>query len=81
MASLTAEQIEQKKQQLKQLISEAEAIHKELVEAGADEFSDDELSQIAGGVQARIITLGGGIGEWGPKKKKQGPSDRYPHII
>ena len=78
MASLTAEQIEQKKQQLKQLISEAEAIQKELVEAGADEFSDDELSQIAGGVQAGLVTEGG-YGEWGRKKeeKPKKPRPRY----
>ena len=79
MASLSAEQLEQKKQQLKQLLSEAEAIRKELVEAGVVEFSDDELSQISGGVQAKIITPGG-IGEWGPKKKKEEPL-RVPHII
>ena len=79
MASLTAEQIEQKKQQLKQLLTEAEAIRKELVEAGAIEISEDELSQIAGGVQASVITTGG-YGEWGPPKKKE-PQGRIPHII
>ena len=79
MATLTAEQIEQKKQQLKQLMTEAEAIRKELVEAGAIELSEDELSQIAGGVQASVITTGG-YGEWGPKKKKE-PQGRIPHII
>ena len=79
MATLTAEQIEQKKQQLKQLVQEAQALRKELVEAGAVEFSDDELSQITGGVQASVITTGG-YGEWGPKKKKE-PQGRIPHII
>ena len=77
MASLTTEQIEQKKQQLKQLVQEAEAIRKELVEAGAVEFSDDELSQIAGGVQAGLFTQGG-PGEWGRKKEeKKKPKPRY----
>lgn len=79
MASLTAEQIEQKKQQLKQLLQEAEAIHKELVDAGAIEISEDELSQIAGGVQASVITIGG-YGEWGPPRKKEEPP-AHPHII
>ena len=79
MATLTAEQIEQKKQQLKQLVQEAQALRKELVEAGAVEFSDDELSQITGGVQASVITTGG-YGEWGPKKKEK-PKGRIPHII
>ena len=79
MASLTAEQIEQKKQQLKQLVQEAQAIREELVEAGVVEFSDEELGQITGGVQACVITKGG-YGEWGPKKKEK-PKGRIPHII
>ena len=49
MATLTAEQIEQKKQQLKQLAEEMSAITKELVEAGAIELSDDDLDKAAGG--------------------------------
>ena len=36
MATLTNEQIEQKKQQLKQLAEEAQQLKNELVEAGAD---------------------------------------------
>ena len=79
MATFTAEQIEQKKQQLKQLTSEAQAICKELVEAGAIEMSDDELSQVSGGVQASVITTGG-YGEWGPKTKKEDNS-KVPIII
>ena len=78
MATLTAEQIEQKKQQLKQLLQEAEAIRNDLVEAGAFEFSDDELNQIDGGVQAGLITAGG-YGEWGRKEEK--PEKRKPRYF
>ena len=49
MATLTNEQIEQKKQQLKQLAEEVKALTKELVEAGAIELSEDDLDKAAGG--------------------------------
>ena len=49
MATMTNEQIEQKKQQLKQLAEQAEVIYKELVEAGAIELSEDDLDKAAGG--------------------------------
>ena len=50
MANFTAEQIEQKKQQLKQLAEEVKTLKDELVEAGAMELSDDDLDQAAGGI-------------------------------
>ena len=50
MANLTAEQIEQKKQQLKQLAAEAKQLKDELVEAGAWPMDEDELDQVAGGI-------------------------------
>ena len=49
-AERTNEQIEQQKQRLHQLAVEAQAICKELVEAGAMELSDDDLDQAAGGI-------------------------------
>ena len=49
MATLTNEQIEQKKQQLQQLTEQAKALYDELVEAGAIELSEDDLDQAAGG--------------------------------
>ena len=49
MATLTAEQIEQKKQQLKQLTEQAKAIVEELTEAGALPLDEDDLDQAAGG--------------------------------
>ena len=49
MATLTAEQIEQKKQQLKQLAEEVKALKDELVEAGAWPLDEDDLDQAAGG--------------------------------
>ena len=49
MATLTAEQIEQKKLRLKQLSEEKNAIIKELQEAGAWPLNEDDLDQVAGG--------------------------------
>jgi len=49
MATLTNEQIEQLKQQLKEKQEEVKAIYDKLVEAGAIELSEDELDQAAGG--------------------------------
>jgi len=49
MATLTNKQIEQKKQQLKQLTAEAQQLKDELVEAGAWPLSEDDLDNVAGG--------------------------------
>ena len=49
MATLTNEQIEQKKQLLAEKMKEMKAIYNELAEAGAIEISDDDLDQAAGG--------------------------------
>ena len=49
MATLTAEQIEQKTWRLKQLSEEKNAIIKELQEAGAWPLDEDDLDQVAGG--------------------------------
>ena len=49
MATLTNEQIEQKKQQLKKLDAEAKKLRDELVEAGAWPLSDGELDNVSGG--------------------------------
>ena len=49
MATLTNEQIEQKKLRLKQLAEEAEQLKNELVEAGAWPMDDDDLDQATGG--------------------------------
>ena len=50
MKTLTAEQIEQKKQQLKKLDAEAKKLRDELVEAGAWPLSDGELDNVSGGL-------------------------------
>ena len=50
MATLTNAQIEQKKQQLKQLSEEMNAIIKELQEAGEWPLDEDDLDNAAGGV-------------------------------
>ena len=60
MATLTAEQIEQKQQQLKQLAEEMKALKDELVEAGAWPLSDDELNDVAGGGGVGIGPMGMG---------------------
>ena len=49
MATLTNEQIEQKKQLLAEKKKEMKAIYNELAEAGAIEISDDDLENVAGG--------------------------------
>ena len=54
MATMTAEQIEQKKLRLKQLSEEKNAIIKELQEAGAWPLDEADLDQAAGGVRAPI---------------------------
>ena len=49
MATMTNEQIEQKKQLLAEKVKEMKAIYDELVEAGAWPLSDDDLDKAAGG--------------------------------
>ena len=49
MATLTNEQIVEKKQQLKQLIDQVNAIIAELTEAGAWPLNEDDLEDVAGG--------------------------------
>jgi len=65
MATLTTEQIEAKKQQLKQLAEEAKQLKDELKEAGAitpgKELSDDELDEIAGGRKVPTGTIPAGF--------------------
>lgn len=67
MAILTAEQIEQKKQQLKQLTEEAQQLKKELVEAGAWSLNEDALDKVAGGNNP---------GGWRPPTFKDKPIER-----
>ena len=50
MATLTAQQIEQKKQLLEEKIKEVNSIIAELKEAGALELKDEELDQVTGGI-------------------------------
>ena len=52
MATLTQEQIEQKKKLLEEKAKEMKVIYDELVEAGAIDLSDDELDAVAGGRSA-----------------------------
>ena len=55
MATLTNEQIEAKKQQLKQLAEEAKQLKDELVEAGAWPLDEDDLDQAAGGLPPSVL--------------------------
>lgn len=53
MATLTQEEIEQKKRLLKEKMDEMHAIYVELMEAGAYPLDDDELDGVAGGFFSR----------------------------
>ena len=50
MENLTKEQIEQKKDQLKKLMQEANALKDELVAAGEWPIDDNDLDDVAGGM-------------------------------
>ena len=50
MATLTAAEIEQKKQLLEEKTKEFKAIYDELVEAGALPLDDNDLDEAAGGI-------------------------------
>ena len=50
MATLTNEQIEQKKQLLAEKMKEVKALYDELVEAGAIEIQENALDEVAGGI-------------------------------
>jgi hypothetical protein len=50
MATLTAEQIQEKKQLLVEKTKEMKAIYDELVEADANELSEEELEKRTGGL-------------------------------
>ena len=56
MATLTNAQIEQKKQQLKQLADKAQQLKNELVEAGAWPLNEDDLDKVAGGSLQKFDT-------------------------
>ena len=57
MATMTKEQIEQKKAQLKQLTTEVDRLINELKEAGAWPLDDDELDQVNGGMRDPYIPI------------------------
>lgn len=50
MEKMTKEQIEQKKEQLKKLMQEANALKDELVAAGEWPIDDNDLDDVAGGM-------------------------------
>ena len=72
MATLTVEQIEQKKQLLTEKLKERKAIYDELVEAGAIELTDEELDKAAGGVSGQ---------GWRPPKFRKDPIPDEPSIF
>ena len=57
MATMTNEQIEQKKQLLAEKMKEMKAIYDELVEAGAIELSENDLDQAAGGMYMDMVQI------------------------
>jgi hypothetical protein len=72
MATLTVEQIEQKKQLLTEKLKEMKTIYDELVEAGAIELTDEELEKAAGGVSGQ---------GWRPPKFRKDPIPDEPSIF
>jgi hypothetical protein len=72
MATLTVEQIEQKKQLLTEKLKEMKTIYDELVEAGAIELTDEELDKAAGGVSGQ---------GWRPPKFRKDPIPDEPSIF
>ena len=72
MATLTVEQIEQKKQLLAEKVKQMKAIYDELVEAGAIELTDEELDKAAGGVSGQ---------GWRPPKFRKDPIPDEPSIF
>ena len=72
MATLTVEQIEQKKQLLTEKLKEMKAIYDELVEAGAIELTDEDLDKAAGGVSGQ---------GWRPPKFRKDPIPDEPSIF
>ena len=67
MATMTTEQIEQKKQLLAEKVKQMKAIYDELVEAGVMELSEDELDGVAGGGAFADFCkdLGSAFKKWG----------------
>ena len=55
MATLTAAQIEQKKQLLEEKKKEIKAIYDELVEVGALPLDEDDLDKAAGGMYEQYL--------------------------
>ena len=71
MATLTNAQIEQKKQQLKQLADKAQQLKNELVEAGAWPLNEDDLDKVAGGSLQKSYTSAADLKR--PKVQYDGP--------
>ena len=67
MATMTNEQIEQKKFRLKQLTAEVNQIMNELKEAGAWPLDDEELDEVTGGTMRSPLL---GISGQKPIKKR-----------
>ena len=59
MENLTKEQVEQKKEQLKKLMQEANALKDELVAAGEWPIDDDDLDNVAGGMGLQPMDIFG----------------------
>ena len=57
MATLTNEQIEQKKQLLAEKTKQAKALYDELVEAGAIVLPEEELGKASGGLRGQELNI------------------------
>ena len=56
MATLTKEQVEQKKQLLAEKLDQIKVIDQELKDSGIMELSEEELDEVAGGESMREMT-------------------------
>ena len=83
MATLTAEQIEQKKQLLEEKMKQMKALKDELVEADAWPLDDDDLDNAAGGVPniSHLNPLNRTpITESNPVEDRNRPFEPQPHF-
>lgn len=70
MASLTTEQIQEKKLQIAEKLEAIKQLREEILSSGDTELTDEDLANVGGGVQAGFFTEGG-VGEWGRPKQEE----------
>ena len=69
MASLTTEQIQEKKLLIAEKLEAIRQLREELLSSGDTELTDEDLANVGGGIQAGFFTEGG-VGEWGKRSEE-----------